>query len=102
MSKKTKIVYFGSSQFSAKVLEDIVLDEQLSIEAVFTQPDKPYHMRKRILKAPPVKETALKFGISINQPVSMKKLAPLYLLREINPDFWSSSGLWTDFAPKNS
>ncbi|MEE2924115.1 MAG: methionyl-tRNA formyltransferase [bacterium] len=86
MSKKTKIVYFGSSQFSAKVLEDIVLDEQLSIEAVFTQPDKPYG-RKRILKAPPVKETALKFGISVNQPVSMKKLAPLYLLREINPDF---------------
>ena len=86
MSKKTKIVYFGSSEFSAKVLEDIVLNGQLSVEAVFTQPDKPYG-RKRILKAPPVKETALKFGLSIHQPVSMKKLAPLYQLRELNPDF---------------
>lgn len=86
MSKKTRIVYFGSSEFSAKVLEDIVLDGQLSVEAVFTQPDRPYG-RKKILKSPPVKETALKFGLSVNQPISMKKLAPLYQLREINPDF---------------
>ncbi len=86
MSKKTKIVYFGSSIFSAKVLEDIALDGQFSIEAVYTQPDRPYG-RKRTLKAPPVKQTALKFGLPVNQPISMKKLEPLYKLREIKPDF---------------
>ena len=86
MSEKTKIVYFGSSEFSAKVLEDLALSKQLSVETVFTQPDRPYG-RKKILKAPPVKEMALKFGLPVEQPISMKKLAPLYQLREINPDF---------------
>ena len=86
MSERTKIVYFGSSEFSAKVLKDLALSKKFSIEAVFTQPDRPYG-RKKILTAPPVKDMALKLGLKVNQPISMKKLAPLHQLREINPDF---------------
>lgn len=86
MSTKPRIVYFGSSDLSAKVLRDLFCCEKFNIEAVFTQPDRPFG-RKKLLKAPPVKEMALEFGLRVEQPQSMKKLAPLHQLRQINPDF---------------
>lgn len=86
MSNKPRIVYFGSSDLSAEVLQDLVESGKFDIAAVFTQPDKPFG-RKKILKEPPVKIIAKDYGLHVEQPVSMKKVAPLKKLRDINPDF---------------
>lgn len=86
MSNKPRIVYFGSSDLSAEVLQDIVESGRFDVDAVFTQPDKPFG-RKKVLKEPPVKIMAKHYGLRVEQPVSMKKVAPLQKIRDIKPDF---------------
>ena len=46
MSNKPRIVYFGSSDLSAEVLQDIVESGRFDVDTVFTQPDKPFGRKK--------------------------------------------------------
>ncbi|MCO4783418.1 MAG: methionyl-tRNA formyltransferase [Candidatus Cloacimonetes bacterium] len=80
-----KIVFFGSSDFSAAVLKDLI-QKGYEVVLVITQPDKPFG-RKKQLKAPLVKEVALEFGVDVYQPYSLKKLEPLHRLRDLDYDF---------------
>ena len=66
-----KIVFFGTPEFSACVLQGLI-DAKYNIIAVVTQPDKPVG-RKRILTPTPVKEVALRHNIDVYQPVSLRK-----------------------------
>lgn len=66
--KKFKIAYFGSSDFSARLLEKLINDQSINrlvtIEFVVTQPDRPSG-RKQVLTPTPVKSVALKYGLNI-------------------------------------
>lgn len=66
-----KIVFLGTPEFSACVLQGLI-DAKYNIIAVVTQPDKPVG-RKKILTPTPVKEVALRHNIDVYQPVSLRK-----------------------------
>lgn len=79
------IVFMGTPDFAVACLEKLI-GSRHKVLAVFTQPDKPVG-RKQILTAPPVKELAVKNGISVYQPESLKKdSSAVEILKELNPD----------------
>ena len=69
--KNKKIVFLGTPEFAACVLEGLLV-ENYNVIAVVSQPDKPVG-RKRILTPTPVKEVALKYNLPVYQPVSLRK-----------------------------
>lgn len=75
----TKILFMGTPQFSATVLEGILAEGSYDVLAVVTQPDRAVG-RKKEIKMTPVKEVALKHGLAIYQP---EKLSGSKELEEI-------------------
>lgn len=69
--KKTRIIFFGSSDFAAPALEAIYEDKKYQIAAVITQPDQPKG-RGLHLKESLIKTQAQKYGLDICQPASLK------------------------------
>ena len=67
---KIKILFMGTPDFSVNVLEGLI--ENYDVVGVVTQPDKEVG-RHRELKAPPVKEVALKNNIPVYQPNRIKE-----------------------------
>ncbi|HHU20376.1 MAG TPA: methionyl-tRNA formyltransferase [Bacilli bacterium] len=65
-----KIVFMGTPDFSVPILEKII-SEGYQVVLVVTQPDRPKG-RKRVLSAPPVKETAIKHNIPVYQPEKIR------------------------------
>lgn len=82
------IVFMGTPEFSVPCLE-MIINAGHNVNLVFTQPDKPKN-RGHKLAASPVKEFALKKGIEVFQPTSLRKgddkEASLNKLREAKPD----------------
>jgi methionyl-tRNA formyltransferase len=68
---KMKIVFMGTPDFSVPVLKQLV-EDGYDVVGVVTQPDKPVG-RKREIKPTPVKEEALKHGLSVYQPVKLRE-----------------------------
>ncbi|ADY56630.1 methionyl-tRNA formyltransferase [Syntrophobotulus glycolicus DSM 8271] len=79
-----RIVFMGTPDFAVPTLE-ILHRTGYEITGVFTQPDKPAG-RGNKLKAGPVKEAAMKLGLSVFQPVRIKAPEAVALLRELRPD----------------
>lgn len=67
---KLKILFMGTPDFSVNVLNGLI--ENYDVVGVVTQPDKEVG-RHRELKAPPVKEVALKYNIPVFQPIRIKE-----------------------------
>ncbi len=67
---KTKIAFFGTQEFAATILEGLLADATISVEVVFTQPDRKVG-RKQILEESPVKTLATQHNLSIEQPESL-------------------------------
>lgn len=63
------IVFMGTMEFAVPILEMLVSEHAVSL--VVTQPDRPFG-RKQILKASPVKECALRLGLPVFQPESIR------------------------------
>lgn len=66
-----KVVFMGTPHFAVPVLESL-LETDVEVVLVVTQPDRPVG-RKQKLTPPPVKQTAEKYGIPIFQPERMKE-----------------------------
>ncbi len=79
-----RIVFMGTPDFSVDCLKALVASKH-EIVGVFCQPDKPVG-RKQELTPPDVKVEALKHGLKIFQPVSLKNGTGVEILKEINPD----------------
>lgn len=79
-----KIIFAGSPDFAAKHLSALI-EAQVKIAAVLTQPDKPTGRGKKVA-ATPVKEVALRHGISLYQPSSLKTEETLNWFRSMAPD----------------
>ena len=67
-----KIIYLGTPEFAVKPLENILLSGKHEVLGVVCQPDRPIG-RKAILTPPPVKQTAIKYGIPVYQYESVRK-----------------------------
>ncbi len=68
--KKKRIIYMGTPQFSAVILEALIT-AGYNIVAVVTQQDKKVG-RKQIIEFSKVKEIALKYAIPVIQPFKIK------------------------------
>lgn len=65
-----KLVFCGTPQFAVPSLEKLV-GAGFDVKLVVTQPDRPQG-RGMELAAPPVKQTAMKFGLPVIQPEKIK------------------------------
>lgn len=70
---KITIVYFGTHEFGAHILERLASDERFAVVLVVTQPDRPVG-RHQTLESPPVKIMAEKLQIPVIQPADLKNL----------------------------
>lgn len=62
-----RIIFMGTPDYAASILQALIVAEDIEIAAVYTQPDKPVG-RKAVLTPPPVKELALQANIPVYQP----------------------------------
>ncbi|MGC8766834.1 MAG: methionyl-tRNA formyltransferase [Brevinematia bacterium] len=83
-----KVCYFGSGEFSKKVLEGILnIKTDFVINMVITKPDKEKG-RGRILTPTPVKETALQHNIEVYDKNDIKSKEFIDMLKEKNFDLF--------------
>lgn len=82
------IVFMGTPDFSVPCLNALI-DSGETVQAVFTQPDKPKGRGYKLMPTP-VKEIALSHNIPVYQPVSLKSGEDAEqaekLLRKLSPD----------------
>jgi methionyl-tRNA formyltransferase len=80
-----RIIFLGTAELSGASLTALAQDEQFSVMAVVTQPDKP---KGRELKLQPssVKSLALKLGLPVLQPDRARDEEFIARLRELRPD----------------
>lgn len=81
-----KIVYFGTPEIASSQLEAII-SAGYDVVAVVTVPDKPAGRGKKI-QCSDVKETAIKHGLPIMQPVSLKSPEFIEELSSYNADLF--------------
>lgn len=65
------IVYFGTHNFSATILESLIKSGIFDIKLVITQPDRPVG-RKKEIQFSPIKILAQKYNLKIDQPETLK------------------------------
>lgn len=68
--QKISIVFFGTHNFAATILEGLLKNPDFSVDLVITQPDKPIG-RKQELQKSPVKLLAEKNNLKIEQPIKL-------------------------------
>jgi methionyl-tRNA formyltransferase len=79
-----KLVFLGTPAFAVPTLEHIVAAGH-SVDAVFTQPDRPKG-RGQKNAMPPVKEAALRLGLPVHQPERIRKPEVIEELRAMAPE----------------
>ncbi|HEY5576336.1 MAG TPA: methionyl-tRNA formyltransferase, partial [Clostridiaceae bacterium] len=80
-----KIVFMGTPEFAVPSLERLIAE--FEVAAVLTQPDKPKGRGKRVAMSE-VKEAALNHGLTVCQPVNLRKDEELIkILKDMEPDF---------------
>ena len=80
-----KIIFAGTPAFAVPTLEMLLASDKYRPCAVYTQPDRPAG-RGRKLKPSPVKELAVKAGLPILQPASLKSEQEAQKMAEFSPD----------------
>lgn len=80
----TNIVFFGTSEFGAIILEKLIQADTTKPVLVVTMPDKPSG-RKGELIPPPVKEVAVKYNIPVSQEEEIESQRAK--IEELHPDF---------------
>ncbi len=80
-----KIIFAGTPEFAVPTLQMLLSSKQYRPCAVYTQPDRPAG-RGRKLKPSPVKELAVKSGVPVLQPASLKSQQEQRKLAELCPD----------------
>lgn len=79
-----RIVFMGTPDFAVGALEALAQSGH-EIAAVVTQPDKPKG-RGKMQQMTPVKETALRLGLPVFQPVRVREEDFVEQMRELAPD----------------
>lgn len=79
-----RIVFLGTPDFSVPLLRNLV-ETGFNVVAVVTAPDKPAGRGLQV-KAPPVKECAINYGIPVLQPEKLRDPAFIEVLRSFKAD----------------
>ncbi|MDO4489930.1 MAG: methionyl-tRNA formyltransferase [Lachnospiraceae bacterium] len=79
-----KVVFMGTPDFAVGTLEKL-MEAGHEVAAVVTQPDKPKG-RGKAMQPTPVKEAALKHGLTVYQPKRVREEAFQQVLQEIAPE----------------
>ena len=79
-----KIIFMGTPDFAVPCLESLIKAGH-EIAAVFTQPDKP-RGRKMVMTPPEVKVCAIKHGLTIYQPKTLRDGEALDIIQKIDPE----------------
>ncbi|MGA3165754.1 MAG: methionyl-tRNA formyltransferase [Terriglobia bacterium] len=79
-----KLLFCGTPEFAVPTLERLIA-EKFVIDLVVTNPDEPSG-RGYALKAPPVKQVALRAGLEVFQPAALKEPATVAFLSRYRPD----------------
>lgn len=72
---KNRVLFMGTPEFAVSILQ-CLLDQDIEVVGVVSQPDKPVG-RKQILTPTPVKTLALAHQVPVYQPNKIKELAPI-------------------------
>jgi len=72
VGEKMKVVFMGTPEFACPTLKALIEEEEFQILEVYTQPDRRKGRGKKV-QAPPVKELALKHGLKVVQPESLRE-----------------------------
>lgn len=78
------ILFFGTPDFAVPSLERLIA-EKFAIDLVVTNQDEP-RGRGYEVKAPPVKDAALRAGLQVYQPAKLKDPATVEFLSRYRPD----------------
>ncbi|SPP30712.1 methionyl-tRNA formyltransferase [Brochothrix thermosphacta] len=81
----TKIIFMGTPDFAVPVLQKLIADPSISIEAVVTQPDRKVG-RKHILTPTPVKKAAVAADLNVLQPEKLRTSEELETLINMDID----------------
>ncbi|MBI4301826.1 MAG: methionyl-tRNA formyltransferase [Chloroflexi bacterium] len=79
-----RIVFMGTPAFAVPTLVRLV-DSEHQVVAVYTQPDRPLG-RGRHLSSSPVKSLALRHGLEVIQPISLRSSEVQAHLQSLHPD----------------
>jgi len=79
-----RLVFMVTGEISEPTFADALAGEH-EVVGLVTQPDRPVG-RKQVMTAPPVKEMALKAGVEVIQPESVKKAEALDQIRAWEPE----------------
>ena len=79
-----RIVFMGTPDFAVPTLEKII-ESGHEVVGVVTQPDKAKGRGHQVV-FPPVKETALKYGLTVYQPKRVRDEAFVDQLKTLDPD----------------
>ena len=93
------VVFMGTPDFAVPALDALIQSEDYAVSLVICQPDKPQG-RKQVLTAPPVKELAVRSGVEVYQPHSLKNDEAYEKIRACEPDFIVVSA-YGKILPKN-
>jgi methionyl-tRNA formyltransferase len=69
--KKISLIFFGTENFAATILQGLIDSPDFEIKTVITQPDKPVG-REQTIQKPPVKILAEKYCLKVEQPITFK------------------------------
>ena len=83
---KLRLVFMGTPDFSAVILDQVLAWPGGEVVAVYTQPDRPAGRGKQ-MQAPPVKRLAVGHGLEVRQPLNFKNPADIAALAALKPDF---------------
>ena len=86
MREQYKIVYMGTPHYAQVILEGLIEAEDMAVELVLTQPDRPVG-RKRVLTPPAVKVVAMEAGIAVLQPERLSEAGIAEAIEAVEPDF---------------
>jgi methionyl-tRNA formyltransferase len=78
------LIFCGTPDFAVPTLERLIAEE-FAIRLVVTNPDEPSG-RGYELKAPPVKQLALRYDLEVFQPAKLKEPSVVEFLSSIRPD----------------
>jgi methionyl-tRNA formyltransferase len=76
----------GTPDYAQKILEKLIVSDNINVSAVYTQPDKPVG-RKKIMTPPPVKVVASEHNIPVYQPLRLRDEETVKELKKIACDY---------------
>lgn len=84
--QKSRVVFMGTPQFAATILDELLAFEAVEVVAVYTQPDRPAGRGKK-LKASEVKELALEHDLPVHQPLNFVSSEEVARLSAYDADY---------------